>query len=397
MQWASVSTTEPIIADAITQAADRLMDILGQEPDLVFVFVATNHRSQFSLLPSLLRQEFTTATVLGSLCQNSIGEGREHEDESTITLFGASLPDVKLQTAHLAEKHLPPTYAERSLWDSLLHLTEVPECMVVLAAPFTIDTELFLKGLDRHYPTTTKLGGLASGVDQSETPCLLLNDQIYTSGIITLAMSGDIAVDTLVAQGCRPIGDPMFANNTHENLIIELDGKVPRDVLTELHGKLDRADRQLFTNSLFLGIAMEAQREHYAAGDFLIRAILGLDPQSGALWINSPVPTHSVVQLHVRDAATSAQELEQILQRYRSSPNSNLAASALLFSCTGRGVQLYGHANHDTNAFKQALSDIPLAGCFCNGEIGQVRGLTYLHSFSSVFGIFRNKASLNTH
>ena len=397
MQWVSVSATDSNLTDAITKAADRLLDSLGREPDLLLIFVAGNHRSQFPSIPALLRQEFVAATLFGCLCQNSIGDGREHEDQSAITLMGAILPDVTLRVAHLEQTQLPPTYAERSLWDSRLDLTDAPECMLLLAAPFTVEIEPYLKGLDRHYPDVGKIGGFASGVDQPGTPCLLVNDQTYTSGLIMLTMSGNVAVDTLVAQGCRPIGDPMFANNTHENLIIELDGKVPRDVLTELHAKLSRADRQLFTNSLFMGVAMEIQREQYAAGDFLVRAILGLDPQSGALWINSPVPQHSVVQLHVRDATTSAQDLELLLHRYRASPNSSKAAGAVLLSCLSRGVNLYDQSNHDSNAFVQALGDIPLGGCFCNGEIGPVRGLTYLHSFTSVFGVFREKNKKETH
>ncbi|MES1190265.1 MAG: FIST N-terminal domain-containing protein [Steroidobacter sp.] len=397
MQWVSVSATDSVIETAIGNAAGKLLSRLGREPDLVIVFIATEHRPHFTSAPALLRNHFTTATTVGCLCQNSIGEGREHDDESNVTLLGAVLPDVQLHVAHLDDQQQPPLYAERTQWNSALNITDEPQCMVVLGAPFTFDIEALLKGLDRHYPMTAIMGGLASGADQPDVPCLLMNGQAYASGAITLSMSGNIAADTLVAQGCRPIGDPMFANSTHENLLLELDGKVPRDVLTELFGTLNKTDRHLFTHALFLGIAMETQRERYQSGDFLIRAILGLDPQSGALWINSPVPERGVVQLHVRDAQASAADLEALLTRYRASPNSMQAQGALLMSCTGRGANLYDKPNHDSNAFRKALGDIPLGGCFCNGEIGPVRGTTYLHSFTSVFGVFREKQARDTH
>ena len=397
MQWVSVSAADSEVGVAVATAADRLLEQLGREPDLVLAFVAAEHRPHFSTIPPLLRQHFDSAALFGCLCQNSIGEGREYEDHLTISLMGAVRPEVRLQFSHVDEKQLPPTFAERSLWNSTLQLTETPECMVIIGAPFTVDMEAMLKGLDRHYPTINKLGGLASGIEHPGTPCIFMNQHIYSSGAIVLALSGDIAVDTLVAQGCRPVGDPMFANSTHDNLLLELDGKVPRDVLTEIYGKLNRADRQLFTQSLFLGMAMETQREEYKAGDFLIRAILGLDPQSGALWVNAPVPPNSVVQLHVRDAASAALDVEQLLQLYRISPNSRNVAGALLLSCTARGINLYEQSNHDSNALIQALGDIPLAGCFCDGEIGPVRGTTYLHSFTSVFGVFRKKQKRETH
>src|SRR5690348_10930557 len=125
MQWVSISATDDDISGAITNAADRLMEQLGREPDLVLAFVAAEHRSHFSTVPSLLRNHFESATLFGALCQNSIGEGREYEDQSTISLMGAVLPDVRLQLSHVDEQQLPPTYAERSLWNSTLQLTEM--------------------------------------------------------------------------------------------------------------------------------------------------------------------------------------------------------------------------------------------------------------------------------
>jgi len=397
MQWASASANDSDFVDAVTSAADRLLRQLSGEPGLIIVFIAARHRERFASIPTLLRRHFDTATLFGCLCENSIGEGREYDDHSTITLMGAVLPGVQLQATHLDEKRFPPTYAERSLWDAALGITETPECMLLLGTPLSFDSEDFLKGLDRQYPAAAKIGGLASGIDQSNIPCLLINDGVYSSGLALLAFSGDIALDAIVAQGCRPIGDPMFANSTHENLLLELDGKIPREVLTDLYGKLNRHDRQLFTDALFLGIAMDTQREEFKPGDFLIRAILGLDPQSGALWVSSPVSVNSVVQLHVRDAASAAQDVEQSLQRYRSSPNSRSATGALLLSCVGRGTNLYEQPNHDSDAFALSLGDVPLAGFFCDGEIGPVRTSTHLHTFTSVFGVFRQKWKQETH
>lgn len=393
MQWASVSTTQHALPAAVAEAADRLLEALGgAEPDLVIAFISSSYGAQFIMLPALLRREFEAAQLFGCMGTSVIGNGLELEDQAALTLMGAVLPDVQLHAVHLEQQVTPPTYAERSLWVGALGLGDLlPECMLLLADPFSFSAEHFLKGLDRHFPLATKVGGLASGMEQPGTPCLMLNDRFYPSGCVCLTFSGNIAMDTLIAQGCRPIGDPMFANATHENLILELDGKVPREMLTELYQRIKRADRKLFTDALFIGLAMEPQREQYQAGDFLIRTILGLDPDSGALLINTHVPAHSVVQLHLRDAITSAQDLELRLSHYSTTRDANLLHGALLFSCLGRGQEFYGHADHDSNAFKQHVSDVPLAGVFCNGEIGPVHGTTFVHGYSSVFAVFRNK------
>ena len=393
MQWASVSSAEPGLAKAVIDAADQLLKALnGAEPDLIIVFVSHHYGLQFSALSELLRREFESALLCGCTGVSVIGGGHELENQPAIALMGAVLPDVQLHAVHLDQQRTPPTYAERRLWQAAFGLDEQqPDCMLLLADPFSFATENFLLGLDRQFPATVKFGGLASGMEQANTPCLLLNERIYHSGCICLMMSGNIAVETIVAQGCRPIGDPMFANATHENLILELDGKMPRDALTELYQRIKRTDRKLFTDELFIGLAMQPQREQYGAGDFLIRTILGLDPDSGALLVNTDVPAHTVVQLHLRDAITSAHDLEQLLRRHCAAHDVRQIHGALLMSCLGRGAELYGHTDHDSNAFKQHIGDIPLTGLFCNAEIGPVRGVTHQHGYTSVFGLFKAK------
>jgi small ligand-binding sensory domain FIST len=97
----------------------------------------------------------------------------------------------------------------------------------------------------------------------------------------------------------------------------------------------------------------------------------------------------SVVQFHLRDARTSADDLEAHLCRYRDEAKDTPAKGALLFSCLGRGVHLYGSADHDSHLFRHHLGEIPLGGFFCNGEIGPVQNKTFLHGYTSAFGLFR--------
>ena len=393
MLWASVGATERSLTQAVAQAADLLLEALGgQTPDLVLVFVSSQYRNHFASLPGLLRREFDSAQLVGCLGVNVIGAGHESTDNAAISLIGAVLPDINLQGVHLEQADTPPLYAERKLWNEALHLDqEIPRCQLLLTDPFSFNTEALLKAADRHYPDCVKLGGLVSGMEYPGQACLLLNEQVYNSGALCLSMTGNLHVDTIVAQGCRPIGEPMFANATHENLVIQIDGKSPKEVLTSLYEKSNRSDRKLFTENLFLGIAMESTHSAYQPGDYLIRSILGLDPDSGALLLTTNIEPHSVVQLHLRDAQNSAEELDRLLVKYRANHPNLQHSGVLLFSCIGRGAEFYGHTDHDCNAFKNRIGDLPIGGLFCNGEIGPIQGKTFLHGYTSVFGIFRNR------
>jgi small ligand-binding sensory domain FIST len=52
---------------------------------------------------------------------------------------------------------------------------------------------------------------------------------------------------------------------------------------------------------------------------------------------------------------------------------------------------LYGQPDHDSNAFRRLVADMPLGGFFCSGEIGPIHNATYLHGYTSAFAVFREK------
>lgn len=393
MRWASAIDTDVSLVPAVERAAEKIFTDLGrQEPDLLIVFVSQEHAARFDAVAELLHREFENAYLFGCCGTAVIGGGREIEDQAAISLTGATLPGVKFRGLHLDAAQVPPLYAEARVWEDTLHLTANQQpSFLILADPFSFETETFVRGLDRVYPSAVKIGGLASGARQVGGTALYLGNRVYRSGAITLALTGDIEVDAVVAQGCRPIGDPMFVTGAHENLIREIDGHAPRDVLTDLFERVGPADRELFNQSLFLGLAMRRDASEYVPGDFLIRNILGMDPQSGALWVSAHVPNNSVVQFHLRDATTSAMDLERVLMSYRASQRFSPVGGALLFSCAGRGMELYGQTDHDSNAFRRLIADVPLGGFFCDGEIGPVQNTTYLHGYTSSFAVFRER------
>ncbi len=205
-----------------------------------------------------------------------------------------------------------------------------------------------------------------------------------------LALSGNVVIDSVLAQGCRPIGDPLFVTASDGNLINELDGRRPKDLLTALFATLDEADRTRFGDALCIGLALPGPRQTVGAGDFLMRNVLGLDPDSGALWIGSRIAPNAIVQFHLRDGASASEELEE---RLAASLTGTLPPSAaLLFACAGRGRNMFGVSGHDSGTLRRMI-DIPVAGMFSAGEIAPVQGATFVHGYSSVFGFIRPRTA----
>ena len=157
---------------------------------------------------------------------------------------------------------------------------------------------------------------------------------------------------------------------------------------------LNETDRQLAQQSLFVGIVSDEFKLNLGPRDFLIRSLLAVDPKSGAIAIGDRVRPGQRIQFHLRDARTSAEDLELLLDSYLQERNvANYPVGALMFSCLGRGQGLYNRPNFDSSIFDRYLNNIPLGGFFCNGEIGPVGGRTFLHGYTSAFAIFSPKNS----
>jgi small ligand-binding sensory domain FIST len=197
-------------------------------------------------------------------------------------------------------------------------------------------------------------------------------------------------MDALVAQGCRPIGDPMIVTRADGPRILELDRGRPLDVLRELDRTLGDADRRLVRDSLVCGVEMRSGQLEYEPGDFLMREVLGVEPDRGALVVATRFEGYPVVQLHVRDKRASAEDLRRVLEREQSERGP--AEGALMFSCMERGTGLYGEREHDSRSFGEHLGQRPIAGFFSNGELAPVQGATYVHGNASAFGLFRKNA-----
>lgn len=391
MKWASSVAASANLSDCIAQAADDVRRRLGRDSaDLALVFVSHHFRDAFERVPALVQEHLPARVLVGCSGGGVIGGGVEVENQPAISLTAAALPGVQVRAHHSDTQDLPDEDAPPDVWRAWLGLRQVPSAhFVVLADPFTAALDPFLNGLDYAYPEAAKIGGLASGGRQAGEHALFLQDQVHRRGLVMVALSGDIEVDTIVAQGCRPIGRPLTVTRCEHNLLLEVDRQAPLKYLAALVEEMGEYDRQLMRTSLFLGLEMDPLQGESAPGDFLIRNLVGIDYSRGILAAGAPLQEGQIVQFHLRDKVTSAEDLNALLERYRERSVARTPAGALLFSCLGRGRHLYGEVNHDSRRFAEELGAVPLGGFFCNGEIGPVARSTHIHGYTSSFGLFR--------
>jgi small ligand-binding sensory domain FIST len=390
VQWATALSTATDLDQAFAQARASLEAQLGgTAPDLVLAFGSGAYGNALGELPDAIRKRWPQARVIGGSAGGVLAQGREVENDAGLSLTAAVLPGVELRSFHLhPDGRVGP---EHPAWVELLRIEDDPH-FVLLPDPFSFDPVPLLRDLDAAFPHRTKIGGLLSGSRQRGETFVFVDEAVHRSGAACLSLGGNVKVDSVVCQGCRPIGTPMFVTRVQGNMVVELDGQRPADVVRSLWDQGPPADRALLETALFLGVVMKPQREFYRQGDFLVRNIVGLEPNSGALAVAADIEPNSVVQFHVRDAETSAADIEAMLGAYARDAG-HTPAGALLFSCLGRGEGLYKKPDHDSQAFARIIGPVPLGGFFCNGELGPVQETTHLHGYTSVFGLFSPKTS----
>jgi small ligand-binding sensory domain FIST len=307
------------------------------------------------------------------------------------------LPKVKITPFHFHQENLPDGDNGPQVWRNLVKSdpTDNPQ-FLLLADPFSIDSDALISGLDFAFPTSAKVGGLASGGASPNENFLFINDKVFHKGVVGVSFSGDISVEVIVAQGCRPIGETLTVTACENNILMGVNGQTPLEYLQGLYETLSKRDQKMLQQSLFLGILMDAFNATPKQGDFLIRNITGLDEKNGFLAVGTMLRSGQTIQFHLRDSVTSHDDLKLLLMKSRAAnlkealQGKTSKAGAMLFSCLGRGHRLYGEPNHDSNLLSSICGNIPVGGFFCNGEIGPVGGKTFLHGYTSSIAVFRS-------
>lgn len=356
-------------------------------PDLALFFASPEYSELDRLVAEAYRR--TGASVLiGCSGQGVVGPSREVEGEPAVSLLNLMLPGAELHPKHVENEELG-ALRNPEAWQAWLGLPpRWVNALIVLADPFTFDPEALIAGLTAAYPEATILGGLASGEAGTRGTALFVNGEVYTSGAVVLAVGGAYTVQAVVAQGAAPIGDPWTITGVERNILHTIGNRPALQVLEETLSGLSPEVRDRAVHNLLVGLAMDERRDTFQQGDFLIRNLLGGDRQSGALAINALPESGQTIQFQIRDAEAADQDLRRQLSAARERLEGTEVIGAMLCTCNGRGEGLFGTPDHDARAVADALGAVPLAGFFCNGEIGPVGARTYLHGFTASLALF---------
>lgn len=360
---------------------------LSGSPDLVCFFICGDDPDDVTRAGvramEMARRAGSGTRVIGCSTTGVIGDGRGIEVTPSVSAWAATLGDARVTTFALETLRAE----DRFVVIGLPERESDDRAAIVLADPYSFPTDAFVERSAQVLGDLPLIGGLANGLQGRGSVRLFADGEVHTEGAIGVLLGGPIKVDTVVSQGCRPIGQTMVVTAAEDNLLLELAGQPALARLEELVSALDEDDRELVASGLQIGIAMDEYAERHERGDFLIRGVLGIDPEREAVAIGDVVEIGRTVRFQVRDAITADEDLYELLDEY--SDRAGRVDGVLLFSCNGRGSTMFGTADHDALAIRETLGPIGVAGFFAAGEIGPVAGHNHVHGFTASMLIFR--------
>ena len=376
---------------ALQAWVQRLRQQLPAPVSLGLVFMAPKFFPHAGQVLELLRIHGQIPVLAGCSSAGLIVGSQEIEDDPGLVLGLYSLPGAKLQAFHFNQEQMEeanrPVY-----WHLETGLTnQETNGWLVFADPFHLDATRWLASWSGAYSPLPIVGGLASGSPSEQQTQIYLNEEVYDKGGVAISIGGAIRLASVTSQGCTPIGEASTITKAERNLIYQIGNRPAYQVLAETFNALSSDEQRKTRGNLFVGLVINEYLEEFHRGDFLIRNLVGGDPESGALAIGELPRVGQTIQFQRRDAQAANEDMQALLEQAQTQLLGKSIYGGCLCCCNGRGYRMFGSPNHDAKMIQEELGPLGLTGFFCNGEIGPLGGRNFLHGYTASLALFVEK------
>ena len=369
----------------IEESCKKLGEQLPDGIDLLTVFISPHFQSELEEIVEKLTADLAPVHTLGSTGESIVADAIEVEGEPAISIWCASLPETQVDSMRLTFERTPDGGTFIGWPESLAGEWSDDAVMLLVGEPFSFPADGLLSRLDEDRPGVPVIGGMASGFHTPDENRIVVGSEVYNNGAAVLVLQGGIKTHSVVSQGCRPIGQRYVITGVEQNMILGLGGKPALDVLKQLYEELPNHEQAAMQNGFHIGQVVSEYQDEYEMGDFLIRNVIGVEPDQKAVVVADFLRVGQTVQFHIRDHESASLELNQLVSQLE-----NSGSAALLFTCNGRGTRLFDVASHDAGVLQEHLGQIPVAGFFAQGELGPVGGKNFLHGFTASIIVFES-------
>lgn len=380
----SEASTARAAAEAIEQA---LAQAGVSQADAALVFFSAEHGARERELTETIRRAAGTDQITG--CSAAGVLTANGEVEGGHGLAAMVLSSDQLECRPLMFK--PLRERDGDIGAELAAIAAPTEASGSLLALFP-DTyngqpQRLLESLHDERGFTPVVGAGASESGAAQATYQLSSAGATSNAVAGLYLNGSFQTHIEITQGCQPITDPMVITKAERNLIYEINERPALEVFVGLLKGPLAEDLRRALMVLFVGLPADRLINSVAPGKYLVRNIIGIDPDKGILGVAEEVTEGESLIFAMRDGQRARDDLNQMLQRQVNNLGGRKPAFGFYFNCCARGSSLYGIPGIDSAYIKQALGDFPLIGMFGGYELAPLGRANHLFAYTGVLAL----------
>jgi small ligand-binding sensory domain FIST len=355
--------------------------------DFAIVFFTADHAAHPRELVASLIRTVGTDCVVGSSGAGVLTGGGEIEGSGGIAVLVLASDEIIGRPFIFEPLKGNETNLGASFGEFLAKTQEQNSFMVLLPDTYNGNPQPLLESMARTAGFHPVVGAGSTENGTMGAAFQLCGDKLATNSVAGAYLSGGFNVHVDITQGCQPISDPMVITKAEGNLIYEINDRPAIEVFARLlKGPLAEDIRRALM-VLFVGVPADRQENSVAAGKYLVRNIIGLDPEKGILGVAEEVSEGEAMIFAMRDGERAREDLGQMLQRQVATLGGKKPAFGLYFNCCARGSSLYGFPGIDSAYIHQALGDFPLIGMFGGYELAPLGRANHLFAYTGVLAL----------
>lgn len=213
------------------------------------------------------------------------------------------------------------------------------------------------------------------------------NDDISSSTVVGVGLSGNVGIGIGVRHGWVSIGMPMKATKSEGAVLKELDGRPAVSIYEDYFGKKAEELREEPLAKLAitypLGMSVEGSDE------LLIRDPITVDAE-GAITCAAEIPEGAEVRLMIGSKEEAIVAAKDAAQKALAQLSGKTPRVAIIFNCIARRKLFGRYANDEITAIQGILGkDVPVIGFYTYGEIAPIG-----ESADELFSRFHNETAV---
>lgn len=339
--------------DAAAVCLDQLDEGLTGAETLGFVYLTDHFARHAQDILTVLRGRTGIDDWVGTVGIGIVASGAQYFDTPAISVMATDIPrqDYRVFSGPDGEA------ADFTPWFGVIHGNPQDEELVA-----AIQNEVSGQG-----------GFWVGGIAASRGTHPMLARGISQAALSGVSFSDAVQVSTALSQGCTPIGPTHEITRSEANLVVELDGGPAFETFKGEIGELLARSLDRIPGFIFAGLPVAGAD----TDDYLVRDIVGLDPDQGLVAIAAEAEVGDRLMFCRRDGGSAVADMTKMLDRLEKRLDGRQPKGGLYVSCLGRGPAMFSDPDTEVAMIARRFGDMPLTGFFSNGEISNGRLYTY--------------------